>query len=189
MDLVMQVREQIYAQFHRSSAGSAHFFLDKNADDYAAYYTAMYLIQDTAESVWQHMKGDFSANPLSAYLEFWGVMQAAIIQQDSIAELHRVVVGGKLNTQLMPAWSKLRDTRNLCAGHPINRNHGVPAPQRTFIGRSHIKYDGVRYELWDASTEKLQHPSFDLRTLIRDYDGEASQALQNVFDHMKVKWP
>ena len=92
MKKILATRGQIYDQFHGSQAGPAHFFLNENADAYAQYYTSMYLIQDTGEAAWTHMEGDFSKDPMRAYLEFWGVMQAIEIQQDAIFQLHRAAV-------------------------------------------------------------------------------------------------
>lgn len=187
MNRILDVRSAIYDQFHSSS--SALSALRQRADDFAAYYTSMYLIQDTGEAVQKHMLGDFLSDPLSAYLEFWGVMQAVIIQQDAISELHRVVVGGRPTNNLGSNWSQLRDRRNICAGHPVRRTRGVPATQRSFMGRSFGKYNRVTYELWDASTQKPTHPSFNLRQMIEGYDQEASQVLSSVLVSMKAQWP
>jgi hypothetical protein len=188
MKKILTTRGQIYDQFHGSQAGPAHFFLNENADAYAAYYTSMYLIQDTGEAVWTHMEGDFSKDPMRGYLEFWGVMQAIEIQQDAIFQLHRAVVGDLPTISGGSAWAKLRETRHLCAGHPANRTHGVLAPQRTF-GRSFGNYSQIRDELWDARSGKTTHPVFDLRKMIVDYDTEGSGILGDVLTIMKSRWP
>ena len=189
MNNVLDVRSAIYDQFHGSSAGPAHFFRPENKDAYAAYYTSMYLIQDTGEAIWTHMKSDFSSDPMRAYLEFWGVMQAIYIQQGAIVQLHRAVVGNNPTIQANSAWSQLRDLRNRCAGHPANRTHGVLASQRTFMGRSFGNYDCIRYEMWDASTGQRSHPTFNLRQMIGDYDGEATTILKAVLSNMESRWP
>lgn len=186
MNLILNVRSAIYSQFHGSSALSV---LGQRDDDFAAYYTPMYLMQDTGEALQQHMTNDFSLDPWTAYLEFWGVMQAIIIQQDAIFELHRVVVGSLPLIKPSSAWSQLRDTRNVCAGHPANRAHGVPAPQRSFMGRSFGNYNHVTYEMWDAATKETTHPTFNLRKMIGEYDKEGSQILVGVLTAMKSKWP
>jgi hypothetical protein len=149
----------------------------------------MYLIQDTGEAVQTHMARDFSPDPMQAYLEFSGVMQAIDIQQDAISELYRTVIGGATQVQPGSSWQQLRDKRHLCAGHPANRTHGVAASQRTFMGRSFGKYDIIRYEQWDASTGQRTHPVFDLRQMISAYDAEASVVLNAVLSCMKSKWP
>jgi hypothetical protein len=186
---LLKIHTAIYDQFHGSSAGPAFFFRSENADAYAAYYTSMYLIQDTGEAVLTHMAGDFSPDPMQAYLEFWGVMQAIDIQQDAIFQMHEAVVGSTPKIQRGTSWLQLRDIRHLCAGHPANRTHDVPAPQRTFMGRSFGNYDGIRYELWDASTGQTTHPVINLRQMIDRYDTEASAVLNGVLSAMKSKWP
>lgn len=186
---LLNVHANIYSQFHSSSAGPSFFFLPENAEAYAAYYTSMYLIQDTGEAVQTHLARDFSPDPMQAYLEFWGVMQAIDIQEDAISELHRTVLGSAPKIQQGSSWQQLRDKRHLCAGHPANRSRGVTAPQRTFMGRSFGKYDAIRYEQWDASTGQRTYPVFDLRQMINAYDGEASKVLNAVLLCMKSKWP
>src|SRR3546814_761629 len=128
----------------------------------------MFLIQDTGEAIWTHMRSDFSPDPMRAYLEFWGVMQAIDIQQDSIFQIHNAVVGRTPKIPDGSSWSKLRETRHICAGHPANRTHRVPAPQRTFMGRSFGNYEHIQYELWDANTGKTIFPVFNLRQMIND---------------------
>jgi hypothetical protein len=188
---LLSVRTGIYDQFQGSSAGKAFFFRPENADAYAAYYTSMYLIQDTGEAIFVHMAKDFSADPMQAYLEFWGVMQAINIQQDAILQMHKAVVGSARKIRLGKAWRELRNVRHACAGHPASRTHGVPGggPQRTFMGRSFGNYNVIRYELWDAITEKSRYPVINLRQMINDYDAEASAVLNDVLSTMKSKWP
>jgi hypothetical protein len=99
MDEVLAVRSKIYDQFQGSRAGPEHFFKDEHAEAFAAYYTAMYLIQDTGEAIAAHRSVGFSLDASLAYIEFWGVMQAIVIQQDAICELYKAVVGSELQTQ------------------------------------------------------------------------------------------
>lgn len=189
MNELLKIHTAIYNQFHGSSAGKSYFFLPKNADAYAAYYNSMYLIQDTCEAVLTHMQRGFSSDPLQAYLEFWGVMQAINIQQDAILVMHREIVANQKRLQPGIAWVQLRSLRNLCAGHPAKRTHGVPAVQRAFMGRSFGNYDAVRYELWDANTGRRTHPVVDLRQMVTSYDTEARIVLLDVLSAMKSKWP
>lgn len=189
MDVVQTVRSAIYDHFQNSSAAQQHFFLAENKDAYAAYYTSMYLIQDTAEAVYTHIARGFSPDPMLAYIEFWGVMQATDIQQDAILQLHKAVVGNTPAVQKGSAWDKLRDTRHLCAGHPANRRHGVPAPQRTFMGRMFGNYEQIKYELWDEQIGTTTHPTFNLRQMIEDYDVQAGEVLESVLSTMRSRWP
>ena len=190
MDQILAVRSNIYDQFHGSKAGTEHFFKGDHAAEFAAYYTSMYLIQDTGESVWTHMKRGFSADPMLAYIEFWGVMQAIFIQQDAIKELYEAVIGSKPQIAETSDWMKLRDVRNLCAGHPSKRTAGVPATQRTFMGRSFGQYNNIQYELWDArAPQQPSHPAFNLSAMISAYDAEGAQILNTVLCELRKKWP
>jgi hypothetical protein len=200
MDGLLGVREAIYSQFHASSAGPAHFFLDSNAEDYAAYYTAMYLIQDTAEAIYTHAKKGFATSSMAAYIEFWGVMQATQIQQDAIVELHRAVLGPRTTLSLGPGWKTLRDFRNLVAGHPANRSYDVPATQRAFMGRNPYRYEHLTYEKFDAAAARkplptagpfhgITNPVVDLRQMISDYESEAVSILGTVLASLRARWP
>jgi hypothetical protein len=189
MKKIQDLRNDIYVRFQNSSAGPQYFFLDRNRDAYAAYYTSMYLIQDTAEAVDTHMVRDFSPDPLLAYIEFWGVMQAIDIQQDAIFQLCKAITGSAPTIAKGSAWDNLRDTRHLCAGHPAKRSNGVPKTQRTFMGRRFGNYDRISYELYDEQTRTSTHPSFDLRQMISDYDVQASGVLTSVLSTMCVRWP
>jgi hypothetical protein len=183
---ILRVHEDIYNQFQRSSAVSG--LGQDDPDVFAAYYTAMYLIQDTAETLFIHRQNGFSPDPHRAYLEFWGVMQAICIQQDSIAELHNAITGRKV--QNFPnAWSDIRNLRHTCAGHPAYRNYGVPAAQRAFMGRRFGDYNCITYELWDALTESRSHPTVNLGQMIDQYDQEAANILLNILSVMKSNWP
>ncbi len=186
---LLQTRVAIYDYFQGSSAGPAFFFQPQNADAYAAYYTSMYLIQDTGEAVMTHMITGFAVNSMQAYLEFWGVMKAINIQQGAIFELHKAVVRSAPNVQPGTALARLRDVRHACAGHTANRSFGVPAPQRAFMGRSFGNYKAIKYELWEASTGTTTHPIVDLGLMIADYDVEASAVLNKVLSDMNSKWP
>jgi proline iminopeptidase len=93
MERLLSVREAIYNLFQ---GGPWLDFLVSKGDRYAAYYMSMYLLQDTGEALHGHRQHGFSAGAMQAYLEFWGVMQALVIQQDAICELYQAVKGCKL---------------------------------------------------------------------------------------------
>jgi hypothetical protein len=190
MDQIIKVHTNIYNQFHGSNAGPSHFFKPANACAFAGYYTSMYLIQDTSEAVWSHMKRGFSSDPMLAYIEFWGVMQAIFIQQDAIKELYEAVIGSKLQIAKTSDWMKIRYVRNLCAGHPSKSTGGVSAIQRTFMGRRFGHYNHIQYELWDAGApNQPSHPAFNLSAMIKAYDAEGAQALNTVLCALATKWP
>jgi hypothetical protein len=188
MKTISEIRSRIYDHFHGSKNCQQHFFGAANEDDYAAYYTAMYLLKDSTEGIWAHRDRGFSANPLLAYIEFWGVMQAVIIQQDCIKELHRIIVGGDLDIYHSVNWKELRQLRNVCAGHPVGQG-GEGNRQRSFMGRGFGSYTQITIEVWQQANAQVKHKEVGLGHLINSYAAEAAAHLKNVFEIMQVKWP
>jgi hypothetical protein len=186
MKAVMNVHWDIAEHWHHCRLPvSAVFATD---DAYAAFYTSKYLIQDTAEAIFAHLDRGFSKDPMAAYLEFWGVMQAIFIQQDAICELYESVFGKKAATHGLNAWATLRDLRNRCAGHPANKTIGGGS-LRSFMGRGFGPYERITYEQYDSSTRTRTHPTFNLKALINSYDAEAARLLSAVLAEMKRKCP
>ncbi len=188
MERTCSIRDQINEYFDASNALGAHFGRSENADAYAAHYTSKYLVQDTGEAIWSHMRRGFSTDPMLAYIEFWGVLQACVIHQDAILELNLSITGRRADTSSLKSWKELRNLRNQCAGHPANRSHGVSGVQRAFLGRMFGSYDRIQFEVWDSSTQSTSFPRINLRQMIDEYDVEASQILQDALDFMKSKW-
>ena len=80
--------------------------------------------------------------------------------------VYPLTIGSKLKIAKASDWSKIRDVRNLCAGHPAKRANGVPATHQ------------IRYELWDARDPRQpSHPAFNLSAMIKAYDAEGAQTL------------
>ena len=186
MNQVSNIRQQIADHWQARLPPMGALFA--NDDAFAAFYTGKYLIQDTAESISAHMSAGFSKNPYAAYIEFWGVMQALIIQQDAIVELHKSICGiGPVLAKPSP-WYALRELRNRCAGHPANKSVNG-STLRSFMGRTFGCYEEIVYEQYDAATAKTTHPKINLRKLIDEYDGQAASILSLCLDHLKQKCP
>lgn len=196
--MISKIRGKIYDFFHNSAA-CQKFFLDSMQEEkYAAYYTSMYLLQDTTESLMVHRESGFSENSHKAYIEFWGVMQAIIIQQDSICELYEAITGAKCKIDNLKFWKELRFLRNTCAGHPAKRDRPETKPlTRSFLGRNFGSYSTLTYEQWekpksktpsDSTWKNITHPKIELESLIRSYEKEAEIKLQEILDFMKSKW-
>jgi hypothetical protein len=69
---VLEVRSFIYAHFQECDDVLNHFLKPEHCNSYAAYYTSMYLIQDTAEAISTHMEIGFSKNPMLA-ISIWAL--------------------------------------------------------------------------------------------------------------------
>jgi hypothetical protein len=187
MQHIASIRTKIYDHFHGSISCQNHFLALQNEDAYVAYYNSMYLLQDTTGSLQEHRSRGFHTDPLSSCLEFWGLMQAIIIQQDAICELHSTICANTLDTSSLKAWRELRNLRNICAGHPAKKTHGGPLT-RTFMGRAFGSYSSLTYECWEKG-RGTSHPNVALGKLIDAYALEAGAAMQTVLSDMRAKWP
>jgi len=189
MNRISECRSRIYDHFHGTQACEAHFFKPAHADDYAAYYTAMYLLQDSTDALSVHRERGFVSDPLLAYIELWGVMQAIIIQQDAIKKLYELLTGNKF-----PAfggkWKEIRDLRVLCSGHPVDKGENRKQPAvRTFAGRSFGGYDEFTLESYSENIGNVEYPRIKLGALIDAYAGEAAGFLERAETEMKRRWP
>jgi hypothetical protein len=180
-------RTAIYNHFQSSQRCQTHFFAKSNEPAYVAYYNSMYLLQDTTETLFVHRAKDFSPLPMEAYLEFWGVMQALIIQQDSICELYHSIFGVQPSKVGFNSWPRIRELRNLCAGHPARKTHGSPLT-RSFMGRNFGNYAQISYEQW-AQGSGQSHHSVALGQIVDGYIPEAEGLLKLVLGEMQRQWP
>jgi hypothetical protein len=189
MDAALERREEIYNYFQANQACQKYFFDPANESAYVAYYNSMYLLLDSTESLCWHRHKGFSRDPLQAYLELWGIFQAVIIQQDSIAEIHQVIVGAKLDFEPLAAWKKIRHLRDVCAGHPARRALPKAKPlTRSFMGRKFGGYDSFKYEQWEQGAG-ITHPQEKLGLLLDDHAAEAEATLSKILATMRSKWP
>lgn len=176
---------------------NAHVWLHKQSmgfqteDQYFAFCVSKDWIQDTAEALIHHRASDFSSDPLKAYLEFWGVLQAVFVQQDAIKELWFSFEGTReLDPQpaLDSAWAELRDLRNLAVGHPVKNTQSkiakaATAPARCVSGRQPRSYKRIPLTWYvDGS---IKNEAVDLGALIDRYDIEASAYLEKC--HLKLE--
>lgn len=198
MEQIAEIRKKIYDYFHGNEACQKFFFDAAQEERYAAYYTSMYLLQDTTESLFVHRKRGFSNDIHEAYIEFWGIMQAIIIQQDSILELYEAVTGSKLDTKALTSWQKIRSLRNTCAGHPAKRDLPKSKPlTRTFMGRQFCEYSSLTYEKWEkpkyagsssSLLANISHPKVDLGKMIDSYEKEATDIMTKILKFMESEW-
>ena len=186
MKYVMSVRQEIADHWHYRNPPVNSVFA--NDDAFAAFYTSKYLIQDTAEAVNTHMQKGFSPDPMAAYIEFWGVMQALFIQQDAVVELHNSICGTIPTLPASSPWFDLRDLRNRCAGHPANKG-AKGGVLRSFMGRNFGSYPRVTFEQYDSVRSAITHPTVDLLTTIQFYDQQAGGVLLTALTELKRKCP
>ena len=132
-------------------------------DHYLAFCTAKDWIQDTCEALSQHRKAEFSSDSSKNYLEFWGVLQAAFIQQDAINELHYALSDKPLPKSVYcegTAWERLRSIRNLAVGHPNRQGKNA---RRCVSGRQPKSYNHITLTIYERGS--ISTLPLDLGTL------------------------
>ncbi len=123
------------------------------------------------------------------YLRFYGLFQAIILQQDAIKHLYWLFVGRKLSSPPTSAWMKLRDLRNMVAGHPIDKD-GDPAEGklRIFVSQRTITSNGFTLLICEQKTGKTRSQQVDFRTSYEAYKIEALAYLSDIENAQIAKW-
>jgi len=189
MNKIEELRKEIRNHFESSQRCRSYFLNKANQDEYAAYYTAMYLLQDSTEGLAQHREKGFSPDPFLAYIELWGVLQAIIIQQDSIKTLFEIFMGTSAVIPEDSKWTEIKHFRNQCSGHPVDQGYEEGSKKRTFMGRRFGGYNGLMIEVYDENTKKVKHESIRFGELIDDYVLEAVGWLHKIILVLPDKWP
>lgn len=156
-------------------------------DKSVAFCVAKDLIQDTLESWLCINERSQQTRSISAYIEFWGVLQTVVIQQDAIDEMHWAVVGSKLPQSIKrrPGWKSIRDIRNELAGHPVNSSFGKV---RTSIARPMLSYCSAFVEKYETKTGKYSHQTILLKDHLESYYRVAAIAIYLIWRSMRTRW-
>lgn len=176
-------RDKISALWHERS----HVWNTKphcgfaTGDQYLAFCTSKDWLQDTAETLLWHRRRGFSSEPYAAYLEFWGILQAAVVQQDAIRELNYALTGAELPARGGDsAWMRLRELRNLTVGHPNRKSAGRgQLSLRSVSGREGKSYERVPVQVYGQQVVATRY--LNLAQLFDEYDVEAAEVLKEHF--------
>lgn len=171
---VLNSREKIYD--HIQNWSICRWASSATHKQYITYCVAKDTIQDTAETILAHRARDFSSDVWDRYLEYYGVLQAAYMQQDTINALHKLFLGSNINFGTLEHWKDLRDFRNDTVGHPVSRQR--------FLNRNIISYEVVNYSAWPSDTQVPESENVALGSLIDGYANEASNVLETVHDNL-----
>ena len=85
-------------------------------DQYQAFCIAKDQIQDTAEAMLCHRRRGFSPDPFAGYVEFWGVVQAVVLQQEAIREMEFAATGTRPTGSSGVDGNAARKIQNMLAG-------------------------------------------------------------------------
>ena len=154
-------------------------------DRYQAFCVAKDQLQDTSEALLHHRRVGFGNPVTTCYLELWGILQAVAIQQDAIKEMRYALTGNREIKRLGPAWKKMRDLRNLFAGHPTfnGRSSDAGEIRRSVIARQQMSYTRIRVTILCHSSRS--HETLAIGRLLDEYDTEAACLIKAFLDKLK----
>lgn len=182
---------------------SCHWSTDSrgfnNDDEFAAFYTARYLIEDCESAIDEQVESGISSSYGLAYIQIFGILQTVFVQQDSIEAL-RVSVGniqtpieGKARSG---AWKEIRDLRNRITGHPICQGDGS-LKRRSFLSRRELpralktlKYQTYSNPSGDFSNvnHAISHHEVDLSDLMSRYRRQSTCILYCILREIRKQW-
>lgn len=155
-------------------SGADHQTFSSEAD-YLGFCAAKDLIQDTAEAIIYHRTRGFPGDYNASYIELLGLMQAIVIQQDSIRELYRVFGLLWEKPEEGSAWEELRTVRNLATGHPARSDRPGPL-QRCVLDRLDRSYSCVVLHVYSTGKDRnIEHRRLELGSVLDRYDDEAAR--------------
>ena len=171
----------------------------KSDDDFAAFYTARYLIEDCELAIDEQMEDGISGSYGLAYVQVFGLLQSVFVQQDSITAL-RFVVGCSENAGKVQgfggAWKEIRDLRNRITGHPICQGNSS-LKRRSFLSRSELpralkklKYQTYSNPTGDFSnvSRAISYHEVDLSDLISRYRRQSTCILYCTLREIRKQW-
>ncbi len=185
MKRILSHEQQIRDYVNGANLYDRHF--KAHLDEWNALCVAMDTLGDTCLALMYYEASGIGKEDSEKYLKLYGLLQAIFLQQDSIRQLNRVFLGSDLHPDSDSAWGKIRDVRNLTAGHPIENKHKV-GTKRSFISRVTIRTEGFQILIWNSDKEQNEFKDVDLQSLYKQYKLEAVKHLESITKGQIKRW-
>lgn len=140
---------------------------------------------EDAEALLNYEEQGLGISDGEKYLRLYGFLQAVFLQQDAIKQISQRLMPPHVKASPSPAWSQLRELRNMTVGHPTAYGRDQSNMQRVLISRITISDDGFQYQVWDKTKSDPSFVDGGLRSLYDDYKREAQKVLENVLDSVR----
>lgn len=176
-----QIREHTYPS---NSSLSSHF--KDSPNEWNRLCAAMDVLEDTALALDNYEIQGIGNDDGEKYLRLYGILQAIVLQEDSIRHLYKIFTEQTLKPDMSTAWQKIREVRNLSVGHPVEADFNK---KHCFISRVSINPSGFRMCFWDKENQENEFQDIGLQTLYEDYKSEAVTYLQFAYEEERSKWP
>lgn len=164
------------------------YFDNRPDDDWMALCVSMDTLGDTCQALEYYENNGLGDEYGEKYLKLYGLLQAIVLQQNSISQIHQIFLGIKLSHKPNSAWTKIRDLRNLTVGHPLEKKHKKSEIKRCFISRVTIQNNGFQLMIWNKKHEQKDFPKVKLETLYEEYKTDAVEYLNNICKAQIIKW-
>jgi len=116
-----------------------------------------------------------------AYLRFYGVVQALVLQQEAIATIYSVLYRKNLDVDTKSSWEALRRFRNRAVGHPLDgRSYSLAGDLRTFVARAVMTPEEILTISFEEKTGAQRSERFNLSKHYDGYKTEAITVLQEI---------
>jgi len=159
-------------------------------DEWNRLTVAMDTLGDSAEALEHFEREGFGSALGKRYLLFYGTLQALILQQESIRTLYTIFCGKPLDTATSSGWKRIREIRNLSAGHPLDkRGSKTTGDLRVFVSRPTISEKGFDLIICEEQTSQTRIESVDLESPYHSYKEEALGHLADVEAAQRRRWP
>jgi hypothetical protein len=160
-----------------------HF--QQDMDRVIAAQVALDTAEDTMLALEHYRSEGIGSDEGEKYLRLYGFLQAIFLQQDAIAKLHELFVGGSpAKPADETAWMELRKLRNLTVGHPVEKGCRKEPRRRTFINRIRLETDNFEYQVWDKGRADFSFECIDPLAKYAAYKQEAAALLQGVLTRL-----
>ena len=162
-------------------------YFKSRLDEWNALCVAMDILGDTCVALEYYEDSGMGDTDGEKYLKLYGLLQAIFLQQDSIRQLYRILLGKDLQPDSNSEWDKVRDLRNLTVGHPIAKKDKA-GTKRCFISRATIRSGSFQLLVWDKEKEQIGFEDVDLESLYEKYKSEAVILLTNIYQAQIQRW-
>jgi hypothetical protein len=167
--LARDIRDAVNADGH--IIGEKHF--GRGSAAFMHLCSAMDTLGDSTEALEDYERSTLGGGP--EYLLLYGVLQAVILQQDSLMAINKRIGGGTKSHPADSKWKEIRDLRNLVSGHPTDKKTNVAGKKlRSFLSRPTIAKDSFVVVIYDETKDGFGETlSVDFGTLRQGFKEEA----------------
>lgn len=148
-----------------------------NLKDWNRLCSSMDYVEDTCEACTDYEGSGFGKKIGGKYLRLYGFLQSIFLQQDAISTLSEIFLTKSVNSNPPKNWKRIRDLRNMSAGHPVEYNYGSKS---VFLSRVALVNNSVQLLVWNNTTNKDRFKDVNITQLYKGYITEANTILREI---------